>query len=120
MADIRRLEPLQHVVGTDGTISINLYDSAGAALSVTGKTAKWVVYQAVPRRKRKPFTGNALLTKTSAAGEITLASGLATVTIADTDLDLKSGAFWHEIKITDSGGSIAHLGQGELFLRAAV
>ncbi len=116
---LRRFKPLEYAVGTDGTIAITLLDSAGAELSVVGVTAEWQLFEAVPRRRRKPFRGAARLTKTSAAGEIILATGLATITIADTDLGGFSGQHWHVIRLTDSSGDITHLGQGTLFLRAA-
>lgn len=117
---LRRFEPLEYAVGTDGSLVIALKDSAGANLSVVGASASWKVYKAVPRRRRKPFTGNAIETKTSAAGEIALATGQATITITDGDFADKAGEFWHALQITDSSGNITHLGQGPLFLRAAI
>lgn len=116
---LRRFEPQEFAVGTDGELAISLDDASGTPLNVTGASAEWKLFKAVPRRRRKPFTGNAVLEKTSAAGGIALENGLATVSIADTDLDGKSGAHWHVIRITDSAGTVTHFGQGELFLRAA-
>lgn len=116
---LRRFKSMEYAVGTDGTIAISLLDSAGANLSVVGATAEWKLFEAVPRRRRKPFKGTSKLTKTSAAGTITLATGLATVAIADTDLSGLSGEHWQVIRITDSSGNITHLGQGPLHLRAA-
>lgn len=117
---LRRAEPSEYQVGADGTLTISLYDDAGAALSVAGKTAEWKLYKAVPRRGRKPWTGSALLTKTSAALQIALSAGQAVVTIADTDLDGLSGPHWWIIKVTTTaGGAIAHRGEGEIMLRAA-
>ena len=117
--DLRRFKEMEWAVGTDGTITITLKDSAGDSLGVVGATASWKVFKAYTRRRRKPFTGAVLLTKTDTDG-ITLATGLATIAIADTDLDGLSGRHWQVLQITDSAGSVTHLGQGELFLRAAL
>ena len=65
---VRRYEPLEYVVGTDDTLNLGLFDDSNAALDVTGATATWKPFEAVPRRRRKPFKGTALLTKTSPAG----------------------------------------------------
>ena len=117
--DLRRFEPLELAVGTDSTLNIELYESDADLLNVLGSTAEWKVYTAVPRRRRKPFTGSVLLTKTSAAGQITLTSGNAAIALDNTDFASKSGLYWHFLQITDSSGNITHLGQGELWLRAA-
>lgn len=117
---LRRFKPLEYAVGTDGTIAISLKDSAGGQLSVVGVTAEWKLFEAVPRRRRKPFRGTSKLTKTSAAGGIVLATGLATVTIANTDLPNQSGGHWQVLQLTDSSGNISHLGGGPLHLRAGV
>ena len=114
----RRFAPLEHAVGTDTTLTISLLDSIADALSVVGASAEWNVFVAAPRRKRKPFKGKTILTKTSLAGDITLSEGSAVITIADTDLNRKSGAYWHVLTLTDSSGNVSHLGQGPLSLLA--
>ena len=117
---LTRAEPIEHQVGADRTHNIALYDDAGAALDVTGVTAQFKLYKAVPRRARKPWSGDVLLTKTSAAGQIALTAGQAAVTIADTDLDGKSGPHWYIVLITTTAtGAIAHRAEGEMFLRTA-
>ncbi len=116
---LRRFKPLEFAVGTDGDIAITLKDNAGVDLAVVGATAEWKLFEAVPRRRRKPFRGTAKLTKTSAAGEIVLATGLATVTIKDIDLGGFSGEHWQVLQLTDAVGNVSHLGQGALHLRAA-
>lgn len=116
---IARFEPTEHVVGTDATLDIAIYNASGDAQSIIGVSATWKLFKAVPRRRRKPFSGTAVLTKTSAASEITLTSGNAAVAIADTDIDGKSGSYWHTLTLTNSDGDIVSHGQGPLFLRAA-
>lgn len=117
--DLRRFKEIEYAVGTDGTITIALKDSAGADLSVVGASASWRVYKAVPRRRRKPWEGQSVLAKTSAAGEIALTAGQAVVTIDNADLDGKSGRYMQILQITDNSGNVTHLGMGELFLLAA-
>lgn len=118
--DIARYESMEHVVGTDATLNIAIYTSAGAAQSVTGITeASWKLFKAVPRRRRKPFKGNAVLTKTKTGGGITLTAGNAAIAIADTDLGGKSGEYWHTLTLTNSAGDIVSYGQGPIYLRAS-
>ena len=116
--DLRRFREMEYAVGTDGTITIALKNSAGADLSVSGATATWNVYKAVPRRRRKPWTGQSVLSKTTTSG-IVLSTGSAAITIADTDLDGKSGRHVQILRVTDSSGNITHLGNGDLFLLSA-
>ena len=117
--DLRRFKEMEYAVGTDGSIAITIKDSAGDNLDVTGATASWKVFKAYTRRRRKPWIGAVLLTKTDTDG-ITLATGLATIAIADTELDGLSGRHWQVLQITDNSGNVTHLGGGELFLRAAL
>ncbi len=118
--DLRRFKEMEYAVGTDGTITIALKDSAGADLAIVGASAQWDVYLAVPRRRAKPFTGNVVLQKTSAAGQIALTLGQAVITISsDSDFDGKQGRFHQILRITDSSGNVTHLGMGELFLVGA-
>lgn len=109
-----RSEPIEHQVGTDKTFNIPLYDESGP-LDVTGKTGEFKLYPAVPRRGRKPWTGNALF-ETSPV----LTTGNAAVTITNIDLDGKSGPHWYSILITTTAsGAIAHGAEGEIMLRRA-
>lgn len=116
---IRRLPPVELVGETDDTITIPLYDDSNALLSVTGKTARWVLYRGVPKRGRKPFRGTVVLEKTSAAGEIALTDGQAVVTIANSDLAARqSGEYWQSIEVTTTSGStIESSGSGPVSLR---
>lgn len=117
---LRRSEPMEHMVGTDSILTIPLWGSDGAALSVTGKTGEFRLYDARPRRGRKPWTGNPVLTKTSAAGQITLSAGSAAVTIADTDLARKSGLHWFVLLLTTTAsGAIEQAAMGRIDLKAA-
>ena len=116
---LRRFVEMEYAVGTDGTITITLKDSAGDPLGVVGASAHYWIYLAVPRRRKKPWTGNAELEKTSVAGEIALTTGQAVVTITNADLGGKSGRFYHMLRVTDSSAKVTLLGGGELFLQGA-
>lgn len=116
---LRRFEPIEHAVGTDSSIAITLLDANGDPLGVAGASAKWKLYLAVPRRRRKPFTGSPRLEKSSPTG-ITLATGLATVTILNTDLDGKFREHWHVLQLTDAAGLVTHMGGGPIHLRAQI
>ncbi len=113
----RRFKPMEHVVGTDQAIVISLKDTSGGDLGVSGASAVYKVYRARPRRRRQPFVGNAVFEASTTIGNLALATGQATITIADSDLVNRSGHHWHELKVTDASGNISHLGQGEIFLR---
>lgn len=116
---LHRFEPQEIAAGVDESLAITLCDENGDPLDVTGASALWKLYVAVPRNRRKPFKGDAVLEKTSPTG-ITLITGLATVTIGDTDLGDKSGLHWHTIQITDAAGAVSHLGQGEIMVRKTI
>ena len=116
---LRRSEPIELAVGLDATINLPLYTASVGFLDPSSYTAEWNLFRAVPRRGRKPFVGSAVLTKTSAASQITLTTGNAAVAIADTDLDLKSGAFWQVLTLTDGSGNITQQAQGPVTVRAA-
>lgn len=85
-------------LGEDKTLQFTVVDSVGAAQNITGWALEWVL------RRGEGLT--ALLTKTTGAG-ITLttpASGICTVTIADTDTDdFEPGGYWHTLRRTDAG-----------------
>ncbi len=117
--DLRRFKEMEYAVGTDGTITIALKDSAGADLGIVGASADWKSYLAVPRRRARPWTGEIVLQKTSVGGGIALTAGQAAVTITKDDFDGKKGRHMQILQITDSSGNVTHLGMGELFLVGA-
>jgi hypothetical protein len=120
MRSITRFPPIEHAAGTDLTLGIGLFADNGDTLEIVGgMSAAWKLYRAVPRRGRKPFKGNPVLEKTSAAGGVTLTDGNAAVAIAAADLAGKSGVFWQTLAVTDAGGDVACYGQGEVLIRAA-
>ena len=53
----------------------------------------------------KSFSGPTLVSKTSAAGDITTASNIATVTLQKADTQSLDGLFYAELEITDAAGN---------------
>ena len=121
---LRRFEQTEIAAGTDAPLSIELLNAAGGQLDVTDATAEWRCYTAVPRNRRRPWKGRAILTKQSSNGGITLSTGLAVVNLTNQDLSeigqdglQKSGNLFHIIQVTDVSGNVTQMGQGELFVR---
>lgn len=89
-------------LGEDKTLTFTIYQSDGVTpQDITGWALSWMLKQ-----KGTDDDDDALVTKTTASG-ITLttpASGVCTVSIADTDTeDLRSNTYRHELKRTDAG-----------------
>ncbi len=87
-------------LGEDASIVVTVKDDAGAALDLTGMSLSYLVWQG---------TNAAVITKTTSSGIAltTPASGIATITIADTDTDaITAGIYNHELKITDNGAGL--------------
>lgn len=114
-------------LGEDKSLRITVYTStatadtieAGTATAenITGWALSWML-----KRKLSDADVDAALTKTTVSGIAltTPASGLCTVTVADTDTDaLSPGTYVHELKRTDAGNE-AVLVQGTVELLRAV
>ena len=116
---LRRLDPTDHAVGTDRTIIVSLRNVDGSLLSVVGATATAKFFRSRQKNLSRPMRGSAVLTLTSAAGDITLTLGQAVIALQDTHLGGKSGDHWYTLEITASGGDIIPQGEGEIRLRRA-
>lgn len=83
--------------GEDVSITVNVKDTDGNAEDITGMSFSYKVWKG---------SSAAVLTKTTGSG-ITLttpASGVLTISMADTDTDaLTPATYKHELKITDDG-----------------
>lgn len=104
--------------GEDKTFTFTVYQSDGTtAQNITG----WALSYRWKRSLSDPDS-DAVLTKTTSSG-ITLttpASGLCTVTIADTDTDsLEARTYYHELKRTDAGSETI-LTTGSVLLQQAI
>lgn len=89
-------------IGEDKSLVFTIYQSDGrTAQDITGWTLSWMV-----KADLADVDGSAVLTKTTSSGIAltTPASGICTVTIADTDTDsLTAGRYYHELKRTTAG-----------------
>ena len=105
-------------IGEDKTLPVTIYQSNGTtAQDVTG----WAISFMLKKRATDADVA-AKVTKTTVSGIAltTPASGLITVSIADTDTDgLAAGSYRYEIKRTDAGFETV-LTSGACVLRQAV
>jgi hypothetical protein len=87
-------------LGEDVSITVTVTDDAGSAVDITGMSISYLVWSG---------TNAAVITKTVGSGIAltTPASGILTITIADTDTDaIAPGRYNHELKITDNGAGL--------------
>jgi hypothetical protein len=115
-------------VGEDKTLPATIYQSdyavdpltgvvTGTLQDITGWTLSWLV-----KRKASDADADALITKTTSSGIAltTPASGLCTITVADTDTDsIPQGTYHHELKRMDAGFE-AVLIRGRAVIQGAV
>jgi hypothetical protein len=105
-------------IGEDKSLTWTIYQSDGTtAQDVTGWALSWTV-----KRREGDLDASAVLTKTTSSGiELTTpASGIVTVTVADTDTDsLHPQTYYHELKRTDAGFETV-LTYGRMVLRRAL
>lgn len=104
--------------GEDKTLTVTVYEADGTTpQNITG----WSLSYRWKRSLSDPDS-DAVLTKTTSSG-ITLttpASGVCTVTIADTDTDsLEARTYYHELKRTDAGSETV-LTTGSVLLQQAI
>lgn len=106
-------------LGEDKALVFTIYQSGSTTVpqDLTGFALSYRV-----KRKLSDADVDAVVTKTTPAGIAltTPASGICTVTIADTDTDgLDEGLYQHELKRTDSGLE-AVLAKGTVYLKRGV
>ena len=84
-------------------VIVTISDDSGAAVNLTGASARWAAAPGTPRR-----FGSPVITKDPGAGiAITnAAAGELTVTLEPADTEALSGDYFHELQVTDSSGSI--------------
>jgi len=84
--------------GDDKVMPFSVVDNSGNAVTVTGGSATYAIANSVD--------GPALVTKTSAAGAITLSGSTITVTLVPADTASMAGVYYHELEVTDSDGDV--------------
>lgn len=103
--------------GDSVSIACTVTDSAtGAAVVLTGASMSWALATSPG--------ATALVTKTSADGDITVGgagSNVATVALEPADTaTVAPGVYTHELQITDGSGNVYTVYQGSLYLRGDV
>lgn len=89
--------------GEDVSIPITITDNDGAVVDITGASARFIV-------KRRPSSATPVLDSaaspaTATAAVTTPASGLVTVSLADSDTGSLVGTYWWELKLTDASNN---------------
>lgn len=88
------------------SIAVTVTDETGTAWDVTWLTAKYILHN--------PLVAQTVLTKTSTAGQITLAGNVVTVNIAAGDTAGLAGTYYHELQLTDIAGQVATVVAGNV------
>lgn len=91
--------------GDDATLSLEINDSAGADLNLTGATVTFHVYNA---------SGTEEFNKTASIDDA--AQGLASVVIAAADTSTLNGIYMYKIKVVDNSGNISTVRTAEFYV----
>lgn len=88
---------------TDYPFEVEAVDDAGVAVPITGWSLSWML-----KKRSTDADASAIITKTTAAGGITITDGpngicQVNVAAADTDGTVKPGSYVHELKRIDAG-----------------
>ena len=93
--------------GDTKQLDVAITDSAGTPVSLSGAS---VVYKV-----KKTIDGTpTFLTKSTAAGSITLSGSTVTIPFAPADTALLSGTYYHELEITDFLGNVSTAFQAQI------
>ena len=104
--------------GDDLTVTIEVLDSTGANLNLSGGTARWWVGKTVNATGTsiliQKATGGSGITITESGGTYTLN---VTINPEDTE-ELRAGDWYHEAEVITSGGSVYTVTTGTFALEA--
>lgn len=92
---------------TTWTESLDLWDSAGAAVSLQGASAEMMV------RARAKDTGTPLVDLTVANGGIVISGNRISLTASSTQTNLLPGAYDFEVKVTYASGVVDSILKGK-------
>ena len=100
--------------GDTRVIKIAVTTTSGAAVDLSGATARW--------RLARSVRGSALVQKSTASGiSIDEPTGIVTVTIAAADTEgFKPGLYYHELEIVDGGGAVSTVTTGKVTMTGAL
>tara|TARA_Y100000361_G_scaffold52844_1_gene46217 strand:+ start:186 stop:521 length:336 start_codon:yes stop_codon:yes gene_type:complete len=97
--------------GTDFTMSVDVTDTDGDALNLTGFT--------VAGQVRRSYFSTTAVNFTCAVSNAT--SGIITVSLSGTQSDaMKAGRYVYDVEITNSGGTKTRVLEGQLEIMPAV
>ena len=97
--------------GTDFTMSVDVTDTDGDALNLTGFT--------VAGQVRRSYFSTTAVNFTCAVSNAT--SGIITVSLSGTQSDaMKAGRYVYDVEITNSGGTTTRVLEGQLEIMPAV
>ena len=97
--------------GTDFTMSVNVTDTDGDALNLTGFT--------VAGQVRRSYFSTTAVNFTCAVSNAT--SGIITVSLSGTQSDaMKAGRYVYDVEITNAGGTKTRVLEGQLEIMPAV
>lgn len=88
--------------GQDVQLPITVVDSSGAAVDLTGASARFAMAR---DESSTPVIDSAASPQTASIAITDASGGVLTVTLKDTDLDGLAGDYYYECKVTDSGGN---------------
>lgn len=97
--------------GDTRTLTVTVRDTSGAAVDLTGATARWALAKKVGQA--------ALVSKSTGSGiELTdAANGEFTVTLDPADTADLVGDYWHEAEVTDSAGRVVTVFQARASIK---
>lgn len=110
-------QDITHYKGDSATITIPVKDAAGNFVNLSGATARWWMGKNVNATGAdvyiKKGIGTGLMITQPTTGEWDL---VVTLAPADTETLTKTGAFYHEAEVVDSGGNISTVTIGKFTL----
>jgi hypothetical protein len=85
--------------GDTKQIRVTITDSAGDPVTLAGATVKYKISARI--------RGEILVAKQTGGSGITVSSNVATISLAPADTQSLSGAFFHELEVTDTFGNVS-------------
>jgi hypothetical protein len=104
-------QSVQMMPGDSKTITIDVVDTDGNAIPTLADSVAAITWML-----KKYFSGPAAVTKTMAAGDITISGSQIIVTLAPADTEDLGGTYVHECDVTDLLGNVSTILIGEFKL----
>ena len=94
--------------GDTKDITVTVYDGDGNTVALAGATIVWSMAQRLGE--------SALVTKTTAAADITISGSDFSFSLDPADTTALVGTYYHEAQVTDSGGDVATVLTGTIII----